>query len=139
MPRYKVQSIDDHGEPVHEPHFVTADTEKQAHATYCDEMNAQGKRAAPKVRITHALGKPGLGTCICPGSPESRYREAERQAKQSNADPLVLFGIGLNMKLDHRCPMHGEKAQPDLWGRHKDLELIVTPAQWLSLGVTFEG
>jgi hypothetical protein len=35
-----------------------------------------------------------------------------------------------NYLLDHRCPQHGEKAQPAVWGRHKDLELIVTIAQY---------
>lgn len=44
----------------------------------------------------------------------------------------------LNSIVDHRCPVHGEKAQPALWGRHKDLTLVVTPAEWDSLGVTAE-
>lgn len=44
----------------------------------------------------------------------------------------------LNSIVDHRCPLHGEKAQPNLWGRHKDLELVVTPLEWDTLGVPVE-
>lgn len=127
MPRYKVQPIDDHGEPVSEPHFVTADTEKAAHATYVADMDAQGNRAAPKVVIALAGERAGSGECICKLRPD---RNRDRGADVRDE---------MNSLLDHRCPLHGEKAQPALWGRHKELELLVTPAQWDSLGVTFEG
>jgi hypothetical protein len=41
----------------------------------------------------------------------------------------------LNSVVDHRCPLHGEKAQPGVWGRHKELELVITPAEWDALRV----
>lgn len=65
----------------------------------------------------------GTKVCICRMRPD---RDRTRNG---------LLVDDLNSVLDHRCPSHGEKAQPALWGRHKDLELIVTPAQWESLGV----
>jgi hypothetical protein len=37
--------------------------------------------------------------------------------------------------LDHRCPLHGEKAQPAVWGRHKELELFVAVRTWEILKV----
>lgn len=126
MPRYKVQPIDDHGEPATEPDFYTADTDKDAHKLYCDDMIAKGKRPAPKVKITHAVSAPGSAACICKLRPD---RDRNRGDVPDE----------MNSLLDHRCPLHGEKAQPALWGRHKELELLVTPAQWDSLGVTFEG
>lgn len=127
MPRYKCQPIGDHNEPVADPHYVTADTDKEAHESYCADMIAQGKRPAPKVRITHADGKPGSGECICKLRPDRN-----RMGVGGTMDTL-------NSSLDHRCPLHGEKAQPALWGRHTELELIVTPEQWDALGVTYEG
>ncbi len=60
--------------------------------------------------------------CICKMSPEASERSAINGREYQ-----------LNMLLDHRCPLHGEKAQPDVWGRHKELELVVTPAQWDAL------
>ncbi len=27
--------------------------------------------------------------------------------------------------IDHRCPLHGERAQPMVWGRHKELVLSI--------------
>lgn len=79
--------------------------------------------------IASYVGTPGTGACICDASPERIQAYAQRI--QTNFD---ICGVDLN--LDHRCPHHGEKAQPMLWGRHKDKKLTVTPAQWLSLGVT---
>lgn len=76
-----------------------------------------------------AEGQPGTGVCICKQSPDHVAATAAKwQCKFEAAN--------LNMMLDHRCPHHGEKAQPILWGRHKEKELLVTPHQWLSLGVT---
>jgi hypothetical protein len=63
-----------------------------------------------------------MTTCICKMSPEHSARSKDVGLEQ------------LNMLLDHRCPKHGEKAQPALWGRHKELELLVTPEQWRVLG-----
>lgn len=80
----------------------------------------------PKVTadfLKRAEGTAGSGVCIC-GMPPDRDRTRNG----------VLVD-DLNSRLDHRCPHHGEKAQPLLWGRHKTHELLVTPAQWDSLGV----
>lgn len=55
------------------------------------------------------------GDCICRMGPGHTFPNRE------------------NYLLDHRCPQHGEKAQPAVWGRHKDLELIVTIAQYEAL------
>jgi hypothetical protein len=35
-----------------------------------------------------------------------------------------------NYLLDHRCPVHGEKAEPAVWGRHKEMELLVPVRTW---------
>ena len=76
-------------------------------------------------------GTPGTGACICGISPEHVAKQAERF--QCN------FALaGLNMILDHRCPHHGEKAQPAVWGRYKEKQLVVKPSEWLSLGVTYK-
>jgi hypothetical protein len=77
-------------------------------------------------------GKPGSGECICDQSPETLRRTCEERW----FEPFEKTRA--NMILDHRCPKHGEKAQPALWGRHKEKTLSVTPAQWLSLGVTYK-
>lgn len=76
-----------------------------------------------EMTLNTSLGEAGTGTCICLMSPErNRYRNGA----------LV---DDLNSNLDHRCPHHGEKAQPALWGRTKELTLYVTPAEWDSLGI----
>lgn len=65
----------------------------------------------------------GTGACICAMPPGNSVHNRAR-------------GLGpFNMLLDHRCALHGEKAQPQLWGRHKDLELLITPDQWDALGI----
>ena len=74
----------------------------------------------------------GNGKCVCTQSPE-------RVRKTAAAWGEPFSTVNLNLVLDHRCPKHGEAAQPKLWGRHKTLELVVTPAVWESLGVTYEG
>jgi hypothetical protein len=79
----------------------------------------------------HFSGKPGSGECICDQSPETLRKTCEERW----FEPFEKTRA--NMILDHRCPKHGEKAQPALWGRHKEKTLSVTPAQWLSLGVTY--
>lgn len=76
-------------------------------------------------------GKPGTGVCICQQSPDM----LRRMAANWN-EPIEK--VNANMLLDHRCAKHGEKAQPTLWGRHKELQLSVTWAQWESLGVTYD-
>lgn len=78
----------------------------------------------------HFGGTPGSGTCICQHSPKMMKRQAELWHEPFEQ----LKG---NMVLDHRCPFHGQEAQPKLWGRHKTLELSVSPAQWISLGVEY--
>lgn len=75
------------------------------------------------------IGTLGTGICICPSSPE-RVREI-----------AVLWNfetVNFKILLDHRCPHHGEKAQPALWGRHNEKILEVRAAEWLSLGITHE-
>lgn len=80
--------------------------------------------------LESAVGIRGTGACICPYSPEVAQRSAERRG-------LNLRSAMTNMDLDHRCPVHGEKAQPVLWGRHRERRLAVTPHQWESLGVIY--
>lgn len=72
----------------------------------------------------------GTGACVCKYSPERRKADAARMHESFDA----WNGC---MTLDHRCAHHGEKAQAKLWGRHKTVELDVTAAQWLSLGVDY--
>jgi hypothetical protein len=63
--------------------------------------------------------KPKCGVCAV--TPE--------QAKQMHeANPSDRFPV--RMLLDHRCPIHGEKAQPNVWGRHKDMILKVSLGEW---------
>lgn len=76
----------------------------------------------------------GTHTCICPASPEARERGAILSGETWETASKSHFPV--TALLDHRCPKHGEKAQPELWGRHKELELHVTYAQWKSLGIT---
>lgn len=78
-----------------------------------------------------APGEAGTGACICKISPEAFVRHCDHLQES----PKVARGV---MSLDHRCPHHGEKAQPVVWGRHKEKELCVTWAQWDSLGVRRE-
>lgn len=81
-------------------------------------------------------GTPGTGACICMRSPEGAEAECKRmtttwETESKGRYPIVAY-------LDHRCALHGEKAQPALWGRNKDKELAVSYAQWASLGVTYK-
>lgn len=76
-------------------------------------------------------GKRGTGKCFCRVSPEYLQQRAEKLQ-------CTLLALDMNLIIDHRCPEHGEKAQPALWGRHTDKELVVTASQWLSLGVVHE-
>lgn len=73
-------------------------------------------------------GIPGTGACICQHGPENFYRmwgHAKIEPREGN------------MIFDHRCAKHGEKAQPALWGRHREKELSVSREQWESLGVEY--
>lgn len=79
--------------------------------------------------VADAEGTPGTGVCICPQSPDRMARTAKLWNESFET-------VKLNMLLDHRCPHHGEKAQPALWGRHKEKVLEVKAAEWLSLGIT---
>lgn len=72
-------------------------------------------------------GTPGTGACICFNT------EDVIQRKHTVEEWLAK---GYNIRLDHRCAHHGQLAQPALWGRHKDLSLLITFAEWNSLGVT---
>jgi hypothetical protein len=74
-------------------------------------------------------GVPGTGACICQHNPENFKR-------MWGDDPKALHEARGCMIFDHRCTTHGEKAQPVLWGRHKDKQLSVTWKEWESLGVT---
>lgn len=69
------------------------------------------------------VGEAGTGECVCKMPPDrNRYRNG-------------CLVDNLENNLDHRCPHHGEKAQPALWGRHKELTLYVTATEWDSLGI----
>lgn len=83
--------------------------------------------------LERQAGQKGTGECICKGSPAWRWRECYRTVE----DPRGGGAKHCNLILDHRCPQHGEKAQPALWGRHKDKELLVTWAEWDSLGICY--
>lgn len=91
----------------------------------CKRFIESVKEAAPEV-----VAVPGTGACICGHSPEAATRHALKMGS-------TLAAYNMNMQLDHRCPHHGERAQPTLWGRHKEKTLVVTPAEWNSLGVTY--
>lgn len=93
-----------------------------------EEVVKEAIEPAMRALLDHAQGTPGSGECVCKLSPGALQRAADRMK-------CTLVAYGQNMLLDHRCPHHGERAQPDLWGRHKERELLVTPQQWLSLGV----
>lgn len=75
-------------------------------------------------------GPKPLGACICLTTPE-QASAANLRMMTSSKDPH-----GAKAMLDHRCPHHGEKAQPALWGRHKELVLMVLMHEWESLSVT---
>lgn len=91
------------------------------------EVEALKKKLIP-------IGKPGTGACICPASPEHRLREMERMGEALS----TRYHRHNDAVLDHRCPKHGEKAQPAVWGRHKELQLGVTFKEWESLSVSYE-
>jgi len=87
-------------------------------------------------KLIRAGGAPGTGACICKASPESVVSNLARMHEKWETNAKSRFPS--SAMLDHRCPKHGEKAQPAVWGRHKEKELLVTYAQWSSLGVTHE-
>lgn len=78
--------------------------------------------------LERQAGQKGSGACVCRASPAARWREGVRCIE----DPRLAR---VHILLDHRCPHHGEVAQPVLWGRHKEKELQVTWVQWDSLGI----
>lgn len=91
----------------------------------------EGNEEAVADFLEAAEGTAGTGACICPQSPEQVRRMAALWHE-------TFETVKLNILLDHRCPHHGEKAQPALWGRHKEKVLEVKAAEWLSLGITHE-
>ena len=64
--------------------------------------------------------------CICAITPE----QAAHQQEVNPSDTYPMKAL-----LDHRCPEHGEKAQPAVWGRHKELMLPVSVEEWRVLHV----
>jgi putative sterol carrier protein len=102
--------------------------ERERLAVQFDGQEADALRLAEKVETVGITPREGTGACICRQSPAT-VREAAKHFS------MAFELMERDMRLDHRCSHHGEKAQPALWGRHKELELSVTPAQWLSLGV----
>lgn len=110
--------------------------EARLHAR-CDKLEHYIAEVDTRVEaLERARGRPGTGTCICGASPQMREEWAAREGVTWEYQSKSRFPT--SALLDHRCPWHGEKAQSALWGRHKDLELVVTYAQWSSLGVTPE-
>lgn len=79
----------------------------------------------------------GSGKCICSFSPEKQEKWAKSQGYQGWVDRATKDAAGV-ATVDHRCPAHGEKAQPALWGRHKQLTLHVTAVEWDSLGIKYD-
>lgn len=96
------------------------------HRSMPDSMRIKFLRAVQEIE-----GKRGTGKCFCRQSPEYLQERAEQHH-------CTLLALDMNILIDHRCPHHGEKAQPALWGRHKEKELLVSVPQWLSLGVVHE-
>lgn len=84
--------------------------------------------------LERAQGTAGTGECICPISPEASQRTAERMLEW----PYLRHNDSHDMLFEHRCSVHGEKAQPAVWGRHKELTLSVPWEVWESLGVIRE-
>jgi hypothetical protein len=104
--------------------------ERERLAVQFDRQEAEARLLASRIETIGIIPRGGTGACICQWSPEKAREHCK--ATMQNFD--VYEG---SMILDHRCAHHGEKAQPSLWGRHKTLELQVTPAQWLALGVEY--
>lgn len=96
------------------------------------DLIALSKRVA---LLERQAGQKGTGACICKASPSWRWRNCFRMIEDPRA-PGGRFDT-FNVILDHRCPLHGEKAQPGLWGRHKEKELLASWAQWDSLGIAY--
>lgn len=67
--------------------------------------------------------------CICPASPEARLANMARM-KEPDSERYSKFNDCI---LDHRCEVHGEAAQPRVWGRRKELELTVPFKVWEAL------
>lgn len=88
-----------------------------------------------RVAKLEASGVRGNGECICQISPEHSQRTMERMLEW----PKQRFTKNNDMLFDHRCPAHGEKAQPAVWGRHKELHLSVSWRVWESVGISYEG
>lgn len=88
------------------------------------EMRAALSNVASNVRAlttSMKIGVPGTAVCVCRMPPNHDW---------PNKKLLIL---------DHRCKWHGEQAQPDVWGRHKELALEVERKVWDSLGITYDG
>jgi hypothetical protein len=95
----------------------------------CQRFHAEAIVKA--INQTNKPGKQGTGMCICQNNPDNFKRMwGDNPEELHKAPGLMIF--------DHRCPHHGEKAQPSLWGRHKVLELSLTWEQWESLGVKYD-
>lgn len=99
------------------------------------ELRAAIARCMREIVALRPPGKPGLGSCICKMSPEDREKQCQLQGSSWEKDASSRFPS--SALVNHRCPKHGEKAQPDLWGRHKELELVVSHKEWVSLGRTY--
>lgn len=82
------------------------------------------------------IGSTGDGCCICAASPDWQEQSAKRMGFDSWLDESKKGRAG-EAQLDHRCPWHGEQAQPRLWGRNRTLVLSVSAKQWASLGVVY--
>lgn len=87
-----------------------------------------------RVAKLEAEGVRGTGACICLKSPEATVTTMQRMLEW----PEQRFNVSNNMLFDHRCPVHGEKAQPAVWGRHKELQLSVTWKIWEAIGVVYK-
>lgn len=116
-----VAFIEAHAEYEHDPGDAMVPSDGRAHEAYMKANTALRTYIVELEKHT----KLGDGTCVCPYPPGWWEKGPEG----------TLGGHGYNMELDHRCPCHGEKAQPAVWGRHKDLTLAVSQTVWNSLGV----
>jgi len=101
---------------------------------HIDELDRSVSDLQARVAKLEANGVRGTGECICQISPAQSQRSMERMLEW----PGQRYSVHNNMLFDHRCPMHGEKAQRAVWGRHKELHLSITWKQWESLGISYD-
>lgn len=108
----------------------------KAGVRFDDDNRREVRELAGLIATVDPIGQRGNGGCICTATPAWQEQSAKRMGFESWLDEAKKGRAGV-AQLDHRCPEHGERAQPRLWGRHKTLVLEVSAKEWNSLGVTY--